>query len=268
MSLCYVTAFLDIGREQWSSFSRTFDTYFENFKPHVDMFRTLDYTDLKYDFVIFIDKEYAEKIRQYCENIKNIKIFEIDNDFMIKNIPVWSKLEKETEIMNSSMYKNTVSHRLHFPENNNPRYTLINHAKIDFVNLAMNFVDSEFFCWVDFGYFQDRNRIPRNPLDVLKLDKERINYTTINQIDDQDKNILYTLQHAPEKVGGFFFFGSRKSLQEYQKLYHSVLYTFQNLGIADDDQHIALRCYFIKPELFRMHHLGIWHRALMYFQLD
>jgi len=42
-------------------------------------------------------------------------------------------------------------------------------------------------------------------------------------------------------------------MAEYQALYHETLEYFQDNNIADDDQHLALRCYFKNPNLFKLH---------------
>lgn len=270
MSICYVTAFLDIQRENWSTFSRTFDDYFKSFTPHIDMFRKLANSEKGsdlYHLAVFIDKKYSPRVREYTGELKNVTIIDIDEDYMQQNSTLWQRLPRETQIMQSYFYKGLVSHRPEFPENNNPRYTLINHAKIDFINLAMRLsIPSEFFCWVDFGYFSREENIPENPLDVKLFDKDRINYTLINPVTPEDSNTFYTLQNAPEKIGGFFFFGRRDVMAEYQNLYHTVHKVYQNIGIVDDDQHIALQCYFVNPTLFALHHAGGWHKALVFFQ--
>ncbi len=169
--------------------------------------------------------------------------------------------------MNSEYYKSLISHR-DVPECHIPEYTLINHSKIDFMIEASKLKNSEFFCWIDFGYFALKERIPLNLVDINKLDKNRINYTLINPIDNRDSDVLYTLRNAPERIGGFFFFGERNVLKEYQELYHFVLKEFQyDYNIADDDQHLVLRCYVKQPDLFALHYLGGWHRALCHFQI-
>ena len=79
-------------------------------------------------------------------------------------------------------------------------------------------------------------------------------------------DITYTLKVAPEKIGGFFFLGRKDKLKEYQQIYHQILDNFQNNNIADDDQHLALRCYFHKPSLFTLHYLMEWHCILFKYQ--
>jgi hypothetical protein len=260
-----VTAFLDINRENWSSFNRTFDQYFQAFTPLVDMFRKIEH-DNAYHLVIFADKKHIERVKLYVNSLKNITIIDIDEKYLENNSILWKRLPRETEIVNSQEYRKLIQHRISHPENNNPRYTLINHAKIDFVNIATKLIPCEYFCWVDFGYCSNPVNIPRNPIDINRLDKSRINYTLINPINSLDSNILYTLQNAPEKIGGFFFFGSRERIIEYQQLYHSIHEAFQDRNIVDDDQHIALQCCFAKPSLFALHNVGGWHKALVAFQ--
>lgn len=264
MKLCYVTAFLDIEREKWIYFQRSFEKYFDSFTILVDLFKK-NYTP-DYELIVFIDEKHYDRILNVVNNIVGITVIKIDNTFMQNNIPIWKRLEKETEIMNSDTFKNLLSHRLKYPEHNNPKYTLINHAKIDFVNLAIEKSNAEYFCWVDFGYFQNKNTVPEKLIDVNLLNKEKVNYTLINPLSDNDKSVFYTIMNAPERIGGFFFFGNRKVLKEYQTLFHQVHLWFQENNLADDDQHIALQCYFKNPELFYLHSLGEWHKALISFQ--
>ena len=267
MKLCYVTSFLDIKREKWQHFQRTTAEYFREFQPLLDMFLTHPDAPM-YDLIIFIDKHHVTKLNGRIFP-SNIIVQEIDEEFLVENSVLWRRMEREKEIMESEAYKNIVRHRLHHPEHHNPKYTLINHCKVDFMYLAMSLSDATHFCWVDFGYFKNSQTIPRNFIDLEKLDKDKINYTLINPIDhERDDNVMYQLQHAPEKVGGFFFSGSREALATYQRLYHDFHERLQRINIVDDDQHLALMCYFTKPSLFCFHHLGGFHRALTHFQKD
>lgn len=263
MSVCFVTAFLDLERESWSTFSRKFDDYLNAFTPYINMFEKCIDNPL-FKMVCFIDEKRFEMV-QKLNPPSNMILIKINEKYLNENSILWKRLNEETRIMNSENYKNKIKHRLHFPENTNPKYTLINHSKIDFVNLAFNIVDSEYYCWVDFGYFSNVNKIPLYMLDINKLNKNKINYMLINKIEDVDKDYMYTLIHAPEKIGGFFFFGNRENLKKYQSLYHEIHSKFQQLEIVDDDQFMALQCYFENPSLFHFH-LDGWHNALISFQ--
>ena len=56
---------------------------------------------------------------------------------------------------------------------------------------------------VDFGYCKTLESIPTNFIDLQKIDKNRVHYTLVNSIDPRiDGHVIYTFQHAPEKLAG------------------------------------------------------------------
>ena len=263
MSICYVTAFLDLNRDKLKKFSRSFSTYLLHFLPLVRLMKKENES-----LVIFIDEKHFNIIQRYCQDNPKIILIKINRNYLRENSIVWRMLDREKIIMNSQEFKNLIGGRILYPEHNNPEYTMINHAKIDFVNLAIQNTKSQFpyYAWIDFGYFQKIDNIPNSLLDINKLHPTRITYTLINKLNELDENVLYTLLVAPERIGGFFFFGKKETLIEYQKLYHDMLKMFQDSGIADDDQHVALRCYYKNPDMFDLVYLGGWHKALTQFQ--
>jgi hypothetical protein len=252
---------LDIGRGKWKFFDRTVEQYFSNFRALLDLF--IHHPDAsQYDFVVFLDYTLVNKMPSSLPS--NIHVVPIDETYMGSKCPLWQRMDREMEIMASAAYQTLIRHRLHHPEHSNPKYTLINHCKIDVVREAMDIVPrATHYAWVDFGFCQVVGATPSNFLDLGKLDADRVNYTLINPIDpSKDNNIVYTLQYAPEKVIGGFFCGSKQSLLMYRELYHDTHRKLQAQNIVDDDQHIALLCYLQKPELFRMHLLASWNAAL------
>lgn len=267
MSICYVTAFCDIGRGEWKNkFRRSFSQYLSGFLP---IFNQIVAYPSQYQLVAFIDNKYSNILHTLASEYTNVMIIPIDQSFLDKRIPAWSRLDRERQIMASAEYQRLVGERLVYPEHHNPRYTLINHAKIDFVRYAIAcYSPGEFFAWVDFGYCSNPDKIPRYPLDRSKFDQNMVTYTLINHLDRNDGNIVQTLQTAPERVGGFFFAGTPSALRQYQQLYHDVHKVFQDNNIADDDQHIVLQCFLTRPDLIRLEYVGGWHKALQAFQLS
>jgi hypothetical protein len=264
--ICYVTTFFDLDRENWVKYERSIDHYFDSFATTIALLRK---EPMGAHLVVYIDRKHRLRLDKIIGDTKNVSVVDIDEDYLDKNIFIWSRLDEETRIMNTAEYKELIAHRIEHPEHYNPRYTMINHAKIDFITRTMDIIDYQYFCWIDFGYFGgDSKRVPVHLLDITKFDLERINYTLIHQIDDRDKDVLYTLKEAPYKVGGFFFFGRKDVIRSYQKLYHETHLELQEQGIVDDDQHLALRCYFKQPDLFKMHHLGWYNRAMVFFQKE
>lgn len=271
MSLCYVTAYLDIGRQYWDVFSRTFDYYFTAFKKLADIFLVMNPEDAKrYTLCVYIDEKEYERVKEYVGACKNIKLIKINFEFMGKNINVWKRLEREVEIMYSPEFMEMIVHRNQCPETRYAKYNLINHAKIDFINYTMTDNESEYFCWIDFGVFQNQDKFTNKLVDLNKIKKDIVNIVTVNHTRVPEKtttynDILQTLIVAPEIIGGYFFIGNRKAMKEYQSLYHYIHGCFQDFNVVDDDQHITLRCYYEKPELFHITYLEEWHTAMKYF---
>lgn len=274
--LCYVTAFLDIGRGDWEKFERSFQFYLDSFIHLSNIFRNMKDNRANYHLVVYIDKRCSEKVLESVKRIENVEVIEIDEPFMLERIPTWRKLNREEEIMKSEQYTKlmTAVGRINYPEHNNPKYTLINHAKVDFVADAIKtHPDIPYFCWVDFGYFAldtgsyaGKTRVCDRPLDLNRFDLTKINYVLLNELTKEDSDVLYTLTQAPERIGGFFFLGNRKNLLEYQELFHMIHDAFQKANIADDDQHIALQSFFHRPNWFCLHKLLEWHTILAKYQ--
>jgi len=262
-----VTMFYDIGRSSWDKkFTRKVDEYFEAFKV---------FLNYNYSMIVFIDDRYNESFSEIIGDNPNIKIIAINESWVKSNLWSWGKLEKEREIMNSKFYIDLVQHRIEakYPENTIPEYTILTHSKIDVVNYVIDndLSDSDYFAWVDFGYFYHKTSddfLPKGELDLNKFNLDKINLCLINPIDDKDMDIQYTLQIAPEKIGAYFFLGSRKRLKEFQEYCHLMLERFQQSGIADDEQCLWLYILFSTPELFHCYIFGAWHRALKYFSVD
>ena len=192
------------------------------------------------------------------------------NNKILSLLYAWNTLEKETNIMNSDSFKLLVEHRINFPECKYPKYTLINHCKIDFVCFVIdnNLSNKNIFSWVDFGFFSNKNNIPNKLLDISNFDLTKINYYLINSIEYYDNDIYYQLKYAPEKIGGFFFIGCADVIKKYQNIYHMTLDFFQDeLKIADDDQSLILYLYFKHPEIFSFNKTNFgWHKVLIYNQ--
>ena len=265
---CLVTFFYDIGRKNWKNYKRLSEEYIESFNIL-----------LKYDYnmCIFVDDRYYDTLKAKIENSKfkkNKKLYPINESWLNKNIWSWSRLGQEREIMLSDYYKNLVQDRINsnYPENTIPEYTILTHSKIDFVNYVIenNLYNANNYGWVDFGYFHNKNTkefLPRNTLDINKFNINKINICLINDIDDQDRDIMYTLKYSPEKIGAYFFLGNKKTLKEFQELSHKWLIKYQSLNICDDEQSLWIQCYFENINLFKKHIFYKWHSALTHFSL-
>lgn len=263
--LTLVTAFVDIGRDQWSNFTRNANQYLDSF----EVFLRYDY-----DMIIFIDDRFYDdlKARHDRSPYPNKRIIPINRQWMIDNLWAWSRLGIEQALMSSDEYKSIIPERIQqsYPENTNPNYTILTHSKIDFVNYAIDYYHTnEYVAWVDFGYFHNKTSydfLPRGDFNLDKFNTGRVNICLVNPIDDLDRDIMFTLKNAPEKIGAYFFMANHANMKKFQEASTRWLIKFQEeLKICDDEQHIWLQIYFENPELFELHTFGRWHQAMRYF---
>jgi beta-1,4-mannosyl-glycoprotein beta-1,4-N-acetylglucosaminyltransferase len=253
-----VTAFYDIGRDNWNNYNRSVDYYFESF---------YNYFKLDYQMVIFIDERY---MKNFIIKNKNKIFIPINQAFLENNIHAWKNLNKDHLIINSDEYKKLINHR-NSPETIYSEYNCINHAKIDFLNFALPFIKTDFICWSDFGYHSsilqnDLKNFPTDILDISKFNIQKINMFVCKEIPNY-YDPVDTLVNAPDIFTGSFYGLPVSLLSEFQKLYHESVDELYSLGISDDDQHILLRCFYKKPELFEIYlSKDKWPEALVYFQ--
>ena len=265
MSFTIVTAFVYISRESWQTSSRETEHYFQCFE---------EFFFQPYKMVVFIDDRYANKVYELKEkyNDTKMKVIPINEEWMKKNIWCWNLLDKESEIMNSQSYFNLVKNRYTDPEVRYPKYTLVNHAKIDFVCNAIdnNLVEDELVAWADFGCRKNTDSStykPFNKFNFNLIDVNKLNACIMKDIVESDKDIIHQMVHQNPTITGGFFMGNKAVLKKYQELYHITLLTFQFYNLADDDQHILLRCYLQCPELFKLRHTNNeWNLCYTFFE--
>lgn len=273
--LCYVSAFLDIGRSEWRTYKRTTENYIDCFMFNIDMF--LENIDIinNYEMIVYIDDKYYEilKTKIYEKDFNNllpIKLIPINENWLNNNLILWKRLEEEQKVMQKEEFKILLGNRKNlYPECWNAKYTLINHSKIDFVcHSIKNYTNADYVCWFDFGYNETKERLPKRLIDISKLSEDKIIYIMVNPIQEEDLNIYFTLYYARETFGGGFFVGKKHKLLEFQKLYHDIHLLLLKNNICDDDQGLLTQIYAERPNLFKLYNLCAWRQGFIYFQLD
>jgi hypothetical protein len=283
--ICIVTAFFDIGRGFWNNkYRRTTKFYIQSF---------LNYLDYPYKMVCYVDDRCIDYILEhYTRSPHTNKIFiPINQKWLEKNIHAWKQIPRDREIMQSSRYREFIDHRINimypnsipsnpvekkvFPENESPEYNAINHAKIDFINHAIEsgYIEDSITCWCDFGYFgtqhkNDKTTFPTATLEKARFSPDRVTFFLQKEITDQDADPLYMLICSPELFTGTFWGGSTNLMPKLQELYHDCADELRSINICDDDQHIFLRCCLKNSDIFnlKLNTSNEWPKGLLFFQ--
>lgn len=268
MDHCFITAFYDIGRGEWENnpFKRTNTKYFDYFERFVRFPQPL---------LIFIDETLLENVTNLVATHRQgilTWIIPINETFLLENMRMWSLIEKEKEIMSSPKYQMMIKHRIHHPEHNNPRYTLINHAKVDFMIYGIHWLENKNFhfkrySWIDFGYFHETYFRPKSftlHLDEL-LPNQNITYFIMGDLNEAYANPFYILVKAPDLVTGGFFSGTKSVLEEYRDEYFKAVKIHQDFfGIANDDQDIISYIYYNQWNRFNFIRVSSYKHAFLY----
>tara|TARA_B100000085_G_scaffold281448_1_gene308061 strand:- start:249 stop:1025 length:777 start_codon:yes stop_codon:yes gene_type:complete len=236
----FVTAFYDIGRENWRSYRRSVRYYISRFHRMVN--------SLDNDFVLWTSEDLLEEIEKGIkkDNVE-IKVFDFIEKYA-KNIEVCKTIQ------NSEEFKKLCPEgkRNQCPEYYSPEYAALMNAKYDFVqrSIESGLIDTPFTGWIDFGYITEDK-------DLWNKTKYECNW------DDNKIRLLQRLKFDPEKVdlqrymltnhcvfSGGAVVGKKESFGPFLRLYYKVRQRYYDKNVIDDDQGMLLACVIEKPELF------------------
>ena len=175
--------------------------------------------------VIFIDDRHLQQVTQIIMETRPRTLYTaivpINTSFLVKYIHAWSLLPRERELMTSDVYLRQVPLSLrHLPEHTVPSYTLINHAKIDFVMFVIIHLHGRHdhshghsnhngsthqhttrdavggwlsstqrydrYSWIDFGYLHADHLMPQGPFRPHLLAPSNITYMTLRPLGKDD----------------------------------------------------------------------------------
>jgi hypothetical protein len=246
-NICFVTAFKDIGRNNWKTHKRTMDEYLQYFYKMAK--------NMKYNLIVYVDDNIKEKIlKELGNNYKNIIIENINN---VETF-LQTYLDKEREIIDSVEFKSKLpSNRLGFhPETYIPEYNLINHSKINFIcHTKKNFPNYHFYSWIDFGYVRNVNDIPKN---ISKNIDEKIIYQNLNNIPNERIDENEVLKIDKTYICGSTFLVHHSLVETFKRLYEEKIKQWQKNYISDDDQSLVLQIYYENKDLFKLFYNNDW----------
>jgi hypothetical protein len=239
----FVTAFKDIGRNNYSHYKRSNDKYFESFFNIA--------SNIEYTLVVYLEENIKNELLKKYTFKPNIIFVDMD-----KVDTFYDKfLEKDKIIIQSEIYKNKIPEDRKFnPEHIYSEYNLINHSKINFVkNCSTIYPNYSFYSWVDFGYISPN--IPNN-LSLTKL-PEKVVYAAFKEpthrINEDDM-----LRSDEIFIMGSSYIIHKNCIEEFECLYEKKIIEWQEKYVTDDDQNLLLQLYYDNPNIFHLIQSDTW----------
>lgn len=234
-----VTAFFDIGRGQWQSFTRSTDTYFRNFSR---------LCLLDNPIVLFTETAHKDRIAQYSRGKQNLIVVYLDNLFDDhKEI-----LAQIGRIQQSDKFRSNIVN-LDCPEYNQPKYVLINYLKSYFCCEAIERFDlkNSTVAWIDFGYLRNKRQLP------ICLRWEYAFLPKINlfflEAPHSDIDLVDIINHNKVYIQGCHMVAPATSWPLMARLMESSLHQLLDNELIDDDQTLLLMSALAHPEHFELH---------------
>lgn len=250
----FVTAYYDIGRgdeDKWTGFVRSSDTYFGYFE---------NVKKINCNLVVYCDESDRERMEKCIGSRAATKIITRpfnQLDFYLKFF------ERTKALMESDDYRKRVARNSptpQVPEYNHPSYNIVNFNKIAFVKEAMDYFESDYYGWIDFGFGHNKDYV-----------KYTIDETFGHRVTQGSKVYMRCFRrprqeqlfnhaeywHNDPSIQGSSFLGTKASIIKFYSLMEQSLDTSISMGCIDDDQTQYTMTYLLDPNNFNLHQ-GNW----------
>uniref|UniRef100_A0A0K0EI65 Protein-serine/threonine phosphatase n=1 Tax=Strongyloides stercoralis TaxID=6248 RepID=A0A0K0EI65_STRER len=250
-----VTALLDIGRGEWQSFYRPFETYLNSF---------LDLLQLDNNMIIYGDKTVINFVKKHFKNSINDKLL---LEISMKDLPFYRyKNEMQTIIDNEQNNWNPIwdKRMKNHPESLYADYNILVNSKPYFLYNAslISPFSSDVFIWIDAGYSHgDKKLIPKYTWDPFLIPNK---VHIIKLTPKQDKISTYTYDRVYRKdisvISAGFIGASRGVINRFYNFFYKTFIELLDDKKVDDDQTVILLTIKNYASLFYVIHGG-WFDA-------
>ena len=190
----------------------------------------------KFNLVIFTNKESKYIFEKFVEGNPKIKVillpFEEFETFSYEKIWIKNQINPSNPLYNKINWK----------------VNMLWNEKINFVNRAMKYFDTEYYGWCDIGYFREKtDNVKDWPHYHMAIDKTKIYYALINKkafyyINKILKNNMIIPPNQLSIAGGFFITHAQNIGWWKDTFYKKLDFYFKNDIMVKDDQIIIVDC--------------------------
>jgi hypothetical protein len=253
MSIIYTTAFKNIRRDLWETYSRSVNEYVQNFLRMCSVF--------PHHLVVYIEDD----ILQFLNTIQIP--FQIPQHIIFKNAKSVDTfydryVEREKEVMKDERYKNKIPQsRRSNPEHLPLGYNAVMHNKVNFLSsTCKTYPNFEHYGWIDFGYLKGFLGVNDLPLDInySKLNADKITFGVM--VNPPENRISPDDMLTEESIffHGASFIVPKKLVFEYEKIYEKKVLELYDQFVSDDDQNIIYQIYYDHKDMFQYFKMSGW----------
>ncbi|KAK7497665.1 hypothetical protein BaRGS_00011060, partial [Batillaria attramentaria] len=241
-----VTAMLDIGRGNWSTQKRSYNTYL------LYMHRMLS---LDVNMVVFVDprgRPFVDWMRRGREQRTLVVVTRVEE------LPYFKHRQRIQEIMDSEEYRRDnelVEKRL--CESWVPEYDILQWSKLYFMHEAIRRdpFSNSYFVWLDGGYGHGKDVFPSDgvwqPKNLLEY-PDRVTFIERESVETYRQHAARLHKMSINIIAGLFFGGGKRAVERLYALQQDLISDWMKNGVVDDDQTTYMLMYFKEPELFRL----------------
>lgn len=248
-----VTAYFNIGRENWTGFNRGNDKYINYF---------MHWARMQNKLIVYTSPDIVPKVLEIRRK------FHLEDRTTIIPIPdvtacipeVYTAIKQVMTNKDSWLFHKKLDH----PESWNYLYNYVTGIKSFWVQDAIQRGLAEgMIAWIDFGYDHGGEEFPyAEDFDFLwKYDFEpSIHLFLAKEMDDTP--IFKVVQTMDTYIRGGIITAPATLWKQFWKDSYEAMLSLASCGLADDDQTITLMAYRKHPENFKLHMTTYWGEAL------
>jgi protein YibB len=251
-----VTAFFDIGRENWKGFERDNNKYVDYFKF---------WSRIKNKLVVYTDEVTAEKVWRIREEfgLKNrTEVIVVDNISLLDE-EIFTSIQRVVSDKTFTSFRE----RPENPESHSAQYNYITYLKPYFIADAVKkgYADG-MIAWMDFGYNHGGEACTNSSEFDFLWDynfSSKIHIFTTEEIDNMP--VFDIVRKMRVYISGGIIVAPDLLWQKLAELFRKSVLHLTHCGLADADQTLLVMSYREIPELFEVHPIADWFMVLKEF---
>lgn len=231
-----VTALFDIGRDRWSNYNQSYNTY---------LFWMDNILNVDSDFIIYTEEKFLDRI---VESRKKIDKDLTRTKIILKNFEDLDSYKKYYQKIKNLMSSEDFVKKIHFqvPEMIYPEYNAVIFNKFYFIENAIKESDYDFYVWCDAGLLRDNTNQNKVFPNLQKLQKEHLDkitffsHNTNFNITSREMHLLSQYRYIH---GGCFFVPKKSDLNFLIKHFENLVEKYFEIGYVGSEEKYFDFCY-------------------------